>query len=241
MYSLVLGSGGLDSTGFIIMMETLHKLWPKGRHVAIVSEQACPWVGSASNVSNVKATVQHSPDFKKTRGWKDVYTTKSTPMDSMYYGIHNSDELLGFHQQFILVVAGILHGAVVGHNVLHSSAVVAAGVCSRTYGLPGFCIAQQMSKPVQGDVDRKHFQNSARLLPDLLCGMAPQANECLVLNVPEATPQGPEHAIIADYHPALPAKCNPFTKGPKTDIAALENNKVSIAQLYLNFNSRMTL
>lgn len=238
MYSLVLGSGGLDSTGFTILMESLHKQWPKGRHVAIIPEQPCPWVGTASNITRgILPTVEHSKDIHKSHGWKDVYTAKCTPVDAMYYGIYHSADLLGFNNPFQMVFTGVNHGAVLGLDALHSSAVVAAALCSRTYGVPGVCFAQDMPKPAQGNIDRKNFKISERVLGELLHSIVPSSGECLVLNIPQQNPLRPEYAMLADYHPKFPAKMSPYLRGPRTDITALDEGCISIASLSISINS----
>lgn len=242
MYSLVLGSGGLDSTGFTILMESLHLLWPKGRHVAIIPEKPCVWAGTASNVSQgIAPKIEHRPDFKKSHGWKDVYVAKCFPVDAMYYGINNSQSLMGFDNPFDLVITGVHHGEVVGLDVLHSSAFAAVALCSRTYGTPGMCIAQQMADPRQGDIDRQSFKVSERILGNLLTSISPTPGECIVVNVPSTSPIGPQNAQLADYQPRLPAKAAPYFKGIKTDIAVLKDNYVSVAECALSINSPVRL
>lgn len=240
MYSLVLGADGPDSTGLQVLLESLHKLWPKGRHIVLVPGTPVPWVGTMSHLSNTfggSLSLKKSKTLEKVGYKKDVYEIKGTPVDAVYYAANHSSELLGFDRMFDIVYAGVHHGSVLGMEVLHAADVVAAAVATRIYGLPSLSFAQQMVKPESGDVDPKQFELARKLVPQFLKALSPIPGESLLVNIPNQPPIAPGNAIIADYHPKFPAKSAPFRRSKrKTDITVLEQGYVSVAEMVLNVN-----
>jgi 5'/3'-nucleotidase SurE len=229
MHTLVVSADGIDATGLAVLLDALYDRYPKTKHVALIPTKPSPTFGSGTVVPQGKTLEVKAYSHPQ---YANVYKVTGSAVDAMYHGLANSKEFLGFDQQFNMVVTGVNHGAVVGIDVFHSAAVMAALLASYRFGVPALSFAQELEEPQPGAIDRALFDIADKLVRRSLDSLAVTPGECLLVNYPTHAPRGYRNVISVRqrFGERIPPSKH------FDDIQTLKDGYVTVTELSLNVN-----